>query len=211
MNKYSQYLEWEIKFRNEEAPGFPYLGMDPDFEEALRGLGISKGTVLDLGTGLGLQAIALAEMGFDVVATDISDTAIRRASTEARKRCVDVTFLQDNILKTKLKKEFDFACDRGCFAVLPVPGQKIYVEAVRRIIKPGGYLFLKCDACPDYIAGTVYYTPEKIRELFETSFAVLSVKTTVYQMNKDKPFYKALFNVLQKPPEDAREHRILEP
>jgi hypothetical protein len=197
MKKQSQYLEWEYKFRNEAHPGMPFSLLDPDLDEALRSLDINEGNVLELGTGLGCQAIALTKRGFRVTATDISDTAIRRASEKAKKKGFNIKFIQDNILKSQLDGQFDFIFDRGCFAVLPVPGQRLYVRIVREKIRPGGYLFLKCDASPDYIPGTIYFTPEKITGLFEPDFKVLSIKNSIYQMDlKGQTPYKALFCIL---------------
>lgn len=49
--------------------------LDEDLENALDELGLRSGSALDLGTGPGTQAIHLARRGFDVTATDISETA----------------------------------------------------------------------------------------------------------------------------------------
>jgi SAM-dependent methyltransferase len=48
--------------------------------------------VLDVACGIGTQALALAQRGFQVVASDLSPAAINRASLEASKRNVRVDF-----------------------------------------------------------------------------------------------------------------------
>jgi len=48
-----------------------------------------RGNCLELGCGLGYDAIALAEAGFDVVGVDISVTAIAAAADQARAKGLD--------------------------------------------------------------------------------------------------------------------------
>ena len=55
--------------------------------------GMSPGhSILDVSCGIGTQAIGLANLGFRVVASDISQNALRRARTEARRRSLDISF-----------------------------------------------------------------------------------------------------------------------
>ena len=49
---------------------------------------LTPGRALDLGCGEGADAVWLAERGWDVVAVDISDTALGRAREAARSRGV---------------------------------------------------------------------------------------------------------------------------
>jgi 2-polyprenyl-3-methyl-5-hydroxy-6-metoxy-1,4-benzoquinol methylase len=74
-----------------------------------------QGTALDLGTGPGTQAMALAERGFQVTATDLSVTAIQKAQKQAQEKGLNVSFVQDDILNSTLDQKFDFVLDRGCF------------------------------------------------------------------------------------------------
>ncbi|MFA5308294.1 MAG: class I SAM-dependent methyltransferase [Dehalococcoidales bacterium] len=56
---------------------------------ALRWRELGKKTVLDLGCGRGRHSLFLAEMGFDVTATDISPQGITQLKEEAGKRGLD--------------------------------------------------------------------------------------------------------------------------
>lgn len=58
--------------------------------------GLSNGSVLDLGTGPLTQAIALAERGFQVIAIDLSETAIHQAAAKANQKGLEVSFRQDD-------------------------------------------------------------------------------------------------------------------
>ena len=53
---------------------------------ALRWKEVKKQTVLDIGCGRGRHSLFLAEMGFDVTATDISPEGIEQLRQEAKKR-----------------------------------------------------------------------------------------------------------------------------
>jgi 2-polyprenyl-3-methyl-5-hydroxy-6-metoxy-1,4-benzoquinol methylase len=75
---------------------------------------LRSGIALDLGTGPGTQAIHLARRGFAVTATDISEAAIRLASEKAQNEGLEITWEQDDILDTRLDRQFDFIFDRGC-------------------------------------------------------------------------------------------------
>src|SRR5262249_4463862 len=154
--------------------------------KALDELGLRGGSALDLGTGPGTQAIQLARRGFDVTATDISEAAIRLAGEKARKQGVEITWEQDDILDTRLDRQFDFILDRGLFHVLDPERRGDYVRIVSGLLKPGGYLFLKCFShLQPGEQGPYRFTPEQIREIFGSGLKVLSTKETVYQGTLD--------------------------
>ena len=64
-----------------------YDSLDPDISDALSRFYVSSGKALDIGTCSGHQAIGLAKLGFDVVATEVSETAL----IDARKNCFITT------------------------------------------------------------------------------------------------------------------------
>jgi SAM-dependent methyltransferase len=49
-------------------------------------------TILDVACGIGTQALGLAQLNYQVVASDLSPAAVERAKQEARKRGLDITF-----------------------------------------------------------------------------------------------------------------------
>jgi len=115
-------------------------GLDGDVGRYLTSHRIRKGRLLDIGAGPGTQAAALAKRGFEVTATDISRTAVEKASL----RFPHVRFIQDDILESRLSGEFDVILDRGCFHVLPPEKRKSYVVQIRSLLAPKGVLLLKC-------------------------------------------------------------------
>ena len=200
MNRQREFPDWEQLYRDKNVESMPWFNpeLDPDLDQALTKLNLHTGTALDLGTGPGTQAMALAGRGFKVTACDISDTAVRKAQGIAKEKGLDISFRQDDILNSNLDQQFDFVFDRGCFHVFPPERRQDYVSVVDSLIKPRGYLFLKCVSHLEIGEQDPYrFTPAEIKEIFSIRFNVISVEETVYQGTLD-PLPQALFCVLEK-------------
>lgn len=194
---------WEKLYLQEEVETMPWFHpvLDLDLDQALHKFKIYSGDALDLGSGPGTQAIALAERGFNVTATDVSPSAIRKARERAEKEHgmdSDIEFLHDDILNTGLKKQFDIIFDRGCFHVIPPAKRKVYVKIVERLLKPGGYLFLKCFSHLETMEGPYRFSPEELRGLFSPAFNIHSIDETKFY-GPLETFPRALFSTMQKP------------
>jgi 2-polyprenyl-3-methyl-5-hydroxy-6-metoxy-1,4-benzoquinol methylase len=195
-----KFSNWEALYQEKPVETMPWFNpsLDPDVENALLTLDLSMGSVLDLGTGPGTQAIALAQRGFQVTATDLSETAIRQAAAKATEQGLAISFRQDNILNSHLDQSFDLILDRGCFHVLPPDSRGAYVQTVANLLKPKRYLLLKCFSDQETReAGPYRFTPEEIQQIFRDLFHLRSVEQTVYQGTLD-PLPKALFCILKK-------------
>ncbi|HEY9638079.1 MAG TPA: class I SAM-dependent methyltransferase [Coleofasciculaceae cyanobacterium] len=200
MNQQREFPDWEQLYQTQDVESMPWFNpdLDLDLEQALTSLNLHTGRALDLGTGPATQAIALAQRGFKVTATDISATAIEKALVKAKEKGLDIFFRQDDILNSKLDQEFDFVLDRGCFHVFPPERRDDYIRTTYSLIKPNGYLFLKCfSQLEEREAGPYRFTPEEIEEIFSSRFKVSSVKETVYYGTLD-PLPRALFCILEK-------------
>jgi 2-polyprenyl-3-methyl-5-hydroxy-6-metoxy-1,4-benzoquinol methylase len=190
----------ETLYQQREIESMPWFNpeLDDDLEKALDELGVRSGSMLDLGTGPGTQAMQLARRGFEVTATDISGAAIRLARAKAEEQGLDITWAQDDILDTRLAQQFDLIFDRGCFHVLAPERRQDYVRIVSSLLKPGGYLFLKCfSRLQPGEQGPFRFTPDQIQEIFSSRLNVLSIKETVYQGTLD-PLPRALFCVMRR-------------
>jgi cyclopropane fatty-acyl-phospholipid synthase-like methyltransferase len=195
-----EFPQWEELYQQQEIESMPWFNpeMDKDLEKALDELGLRSGSALDLGTGPGTQAIHLARRGFDVTATDISEAAIRLAREKAREQGLEITWAQDDILDTRLGRQFDLIFDRGCFHVLNPERREDYVRTVSGLLNTGGHLFLKCfSLLQPGEQGPYRFTSEQIREIFGDRLNVLSIKETVYQGTLD-PLPRALFCTMKR-------------
>lgn len=191
--------DWEKFYKEETIEDMPwyYPDLDPDVEKALEELGIRSGHFLDLGTGPGTQAIALARRGFRVTAIDFSRTAVEKAIALAKKERVGVEFRRDDILSSRLETEFDYILDRGCFHTFPHGKRIVYIKSVYARLKPGGILFLKCFSSRETGPGPFRFEPEEIVRYFSKVFRVLSIVETVYH-GKREPHPIALFCICEK-------------
>jgi ubiquinone/menaquinone biosynthesis C-methylase UbiE len=124
-------------------------------------------TVLDMGCGIGRNAIPLSEMGYDVTGIDISSVAIEKAKSANSKA---------NFICTPMDEElpfendsFDVAMDITTFDIL-VDQSAIdrHISELKRVLKKDGY-FLYYDMLDDdpYTLAMkndngIYYTPTGI-------------------------------------------------
>jgi 2-polyprenyl-3-methyl-5-hydroxy-6-metoxy-1,4-benzoquinol methylase len=195
---------WDALYREQPVESMPwyFADLDPDVAKALSRRGLSGGHLLDLGTGPGTQAMALAARGFEVVGADVSRSAVEKASHTAAARKVRVDFVQDDILATRLEGPFDVVLDRGCFHVFDPNERARYLGAVAGLLSPGGWLLLKCfsDEQPG-TEGPHRFSPDGIRALFGPPLEVLSIERTVYQGTLD-PLPRALFCEIRRLPQD---------
>ncbi|MEI7751485.1 MAG: class I SAM-dependent methyltransferase [Candidatus Omnitrophota bacterium] len=192
--------DWEALYREQDVEKMPWFTpeLDHDFSEALRNLKICSGHVLDLGTGPGTQAIALAELGFDVVASDISGSAIRKAEVRSKKKGSSIRFVKDDILATGLKGPFDIIFDRGIFHVFPAEKRAAYVQNVEGLLRKGGYLFLKCFSDKESPGeGPYRISEEEIHRSFTPALEILNIRAGFFKGVR-QPNPHALFCVLRK-------------
>lgn len=110
-----------------------------------------RGDVLDIGCGLGDNAIYLARNGHRVTGLDISPTVLITAERRAKDAGVDVRFAVAN--STRLDgytSAFDTVIDSGMFHCLDSDGKRSYAAAVHRATRSGATLLLSCfsDANP---------------------------------------------------------------
>lgn len=137
---------WDDVYRNRRREDLFWSteDLDPDLSALLDQL--DRGSLLDAGTGLGTAAIAAADRGFSVVATDVSTRALALARERAGAR--PIVWLCDDVLDSRLSTTFDVVLDRALLHVLPRARHGDWAAAMRRLVRPGGALILKCHA-PD--------------------------------------------------------------
>ncbi|MGH7598405.1 MAG: class I SAM-dependent methyltransferase [bacterium] len=171
--------------------------MDQDFAALFAKYGKSAKTILDLGTGPGTTAIELARLGYRVTASDISPTIIAVARQRAGALADLIDWRVDDIIRTSLSGPFEIIHDRGLFHVLKEKLRLIYVEQIRRLLNPNGFLFLKTFSKQepgDW--GPYRFDIDELRGYFSKYFDLLEWQDTEIPSTTEKD-PKALLAVFQ--------------
>ncbi len=130
---------WEERYQNGDTPwhsGQPSL----ELERVLREFDIPRGRALELGCGEGVNAVYLSRQGYEVIATDISPTAIERARQFARGEGVSVDFrVADVTALGDVPAPFGFVFDRGVYHVLRRNLLGEFLRVLEDATAPGTY------------------------------------------------------------------------
>ena len=143
-------------FYDEMAPFYHLLY--PDWEASIarqsRGLatvleefGVPPGSrILDAACGIGTQTLGLAQLGYDVTASDLAPSAVARARTEADNRGLHVTFAVADLrsLSTSFTGRFAavLACDNAVPHLLSDADIRTAFIECRRVLHSGGVFLL---------------------------------------------------------------------
>ena len=139
-------IDWE-SFYTEGKRTPPFLRNVPD--ENLVGYvnqgRLRSGNAIDLGCGIGRNAIYLAKAGFRVDAIDLSRVAIARGRLIAEEEGVRANFIVGSVFDVTLRdNHYDVAYDAGLFHHLPPHRRPYYLELVRQAINPNGFFGMTC-------------------------------------------------------------------
>lgn len=101
-----------------------------------------KGRALVVGCGLGDDAHALYEAGYEVVAIDVSETAL--AIAKERSKGLDITYEKQDIfdMPEVYDGHFDFVFEALTIQSLPVKFRQKMIEAVAKTLAPKGKLLV---------------------------------------------------------------------
>jgi SAM-dependent methyltransferase len=105
--------------------------------------GLTPGRVLDLGCGEGGDAVWLAERGWHVVAVDISETALRRAASEANARGLSdrIDFALHDLSNSFPDGTFDLVSAQFLHSMIPFDRPRVLKWAASAV-RPGGLLVI---------------------------------------------------------------------
>jgi SAM-dependent methyltransferase len=112
---------------------------------ALRWKELKKRTVLDIGCGRGRHALFLADMGFDVTATDISPEGIEQLKREAKRRKLDgkiKTLVSDMLELPFEKNSFDGVLGFHSVYHTDYAGLKKVMSKITAMLKKSGQLYI---------------------------------------------------------------------
>ncbi len=187
---------WDRLYESSALGELPWFTEQLDADLARELQTLKRGRLLDVGTGPGTTAIFAARSGFDVVATDVSSTALgvarRRANGER------IAWVLDDFLDSRLWGRFDVLVNRGCLHCLPRTSWPDYARTAGRLVEPGGTLLLKVHA-PEEAGrhGTSPGGPEELRAVFGEWFTLVATHASEYG-GTIRPSPRALLVVLAR-------------
>lgn len=169
--------------------------------------GAVVGRVLDLGCGTGEVALYLASRGHPVWGVDFAPNAIRRARAKARERGLSVEFRVASALALDgLGVTFDTVVDCGLFHVFLDEHRRVYAENVRKVLVPGGRLFLLCfsEEEPTDWGGPRRVTRTELRETFRDGWQVRSIQPARFEVTTPGVKGHAWLAELRSAPADTK-------
>jgi len=139
-NKASAWFDGLYEENKESHENIPWArqAVNPLLQSYLDEEVVHQGKALVIGCGLGDDAMALAEVGYDVTAIDVSQTALDLA--KERFPDANITFKKQDIFE--YDEAFDFVFEALTIQSLPVEFREQMITAVANTVKVGGKLLL---------------------------------------------------------------------
>lgn len=134
---------WESRYAAENTP-WDLAGPSPHFVALLaqKPNFLNVGKMAVLGAGRGHDAALFGKVGFEVTGFDYAPGAVKLASAlysrYAGFQIADIFALTDPVWPDA--PVFDYVLEHTCFCAIPPERRTDYVQAVRHILKPGGYI-----------------------------------------------------------------------
>jgi SAM-dependent methyltransferase len=187
---YMTERSFEDRYRNGDTP-WDHGMVDHNLADVLGECAIQACRALDIGCGTGGNAIWLARQGFDVVACDLSPTAIKRAQSRQGRTGTHVSFVVADFLTDPLPDgPYGLLFDRGCLHSISGEAQRrAFIQKAASMLDAQGYwLSLICNADEgERETGPPQLTAAEVVTLVEPSFEIISLSTGFFGSDQDDP------------------------
>jgi SAM-dependent methyltransferase len=171
----------------------PWDAGKPDFNliETVTDHNILSCKALDVGCGTGDNSIWLAQNGFQVIGTDISEIALEKAKEKSEKANVQCDFKLVDFLRNQIEgMPFGFIFDRGCFHSFGSEGdrKRFAKNVATHLEKAGLWLTIVGNADEDRQGpGPPQRGAKDIVLAVEPYFEILSLQSTYFGSNRPNP------------------------
>jgi SAM-dependent methyltransferase len=188
--------DWNHRFLSGDTP-WEEPQPTPVIGPLLRAYAPPPARVLEVGCGLGTNAIHLAQLGYDVIALDVAEEAILQAARRGRAAGVSVDFRAADFLSETLVAPTELACvfDKGCLHSFRSPLARLaFIQRVASVLRAGG-LWLNisgsadnADAAEAHRMGYPRLTATELVCAAEPSFQLLELRRCHYGQSGDAHF-----------------------
>ncbi len=162
------------------------------FVARLHKAGQLSGLIADLGCGSGENAIFLRQQGYDVVAFDPSWEAVRRAAAKPQASAAWPFIQSDGLAPPIADGSVDTCVDSGVFHVFDDIERACYVEALHRLLRPGGTVHLVCFSDREPPGwGPRRVTRAELAQAFATGWREPEIVPDRYELNVDPGYAQA--------------------
>ncbi len=176
---------WDQRYLSRDAPWNSGL-VSRELIRVLREERISPCRAFELGCGTGINAVALAQRGFDVSAADFSPVAIERARTLAVDAGAAVRFAAADLCRCEdlraalgtdgaaaCERHCSFLFDRGCYHCARRVNLASFLETVDWLAAPDARLLVLCGNANEQMEhGPPRVTEMEIREEWGQLFKI---------------------------------------
>jgi len=152
--------QWDSAYRGGQRPGWDTGRPSSELVKAVESGKIKPCRTLELGCGLGTNAIYLAGRKFDVSALDIAPSALAGATESAKKAGVSVRWVLADVLAPPKIGPFDFIYDRGCYHGVRRGNAAGYVQTLRKLTRPGSLVLIEAGNANE----ARQYGPPRVKE-----------------------------------------------
>ncbi|MDQ7043818.1 MAG: methyltransferase domain-containing protein [Sulfurimonas sp.] len=194
--KASEWFEDFYKENENSHHNIPWAkqSVNPLLQTYLDEKRVHKGKALVIGCGLGDDAYALANAGYETVAIDISQTALRIA--QKRFEGTDITFEKQDIfdMPHKYCEYFDFIFESLTIQSLPREFRSKMIKAVARCAADNGEILVVAHKKGLSDGGPPWpLTPQEIEEFKEHNLQELSSELITEPSNISNTRFRILY------------------
>jgi SAM-dependent methyltransferase len=176
-------MRWNERYEKGDLP-WETGRHDAGLSDVIAEFSVKPCKALEIGCGTGNNAIWLAQQGFSVTATDLSDKAIQMAREKGTAHGQTIDFLSADILADPVPGvPFEFAFDRGCFHSFDSLDERTsFAGAISTSLSEGGMWLSLVGSTdgPDRKTGPPRLSAKDIASAVEPMFEILCLRSTVF-------------------------------